>query len=336
MTFRITLICLLLQACSTPIDVRLPEDYTPRIAVGGVFQADSAWSVFLTQSLPFQTGTIPRRNLITNAVARIASEDEEPMLLTHIGGGIYSTKAEAFPKPGTAYTLTIEVPELGQASASSYAPLLERKLTAFSHIVSLDSVGVDQYGIAIEIDDKPGKNYYQLEINQLGPVCLTARGRRAEDRAGYGTLALEAYFTSSNASLWDDVLYVDDPSLPNEQGDYYGAAWFSDALFDVTTESIEVTVHAQRYESVGQYFLVQVTAFSVDLFKRLRSELLHEEFVFTEDLFPGQPFQAYSNVNNGLGIFAGATNRVDRLDRNGDEWNDSDVRFGKLTACSEE
>ncbi len=321
-----------------PIDVKVSSEYTPRISVGGEFASDSAWTVHLSRSVPFQAGVIPKFDAITNAVALLTSEKGKALTLVHIGIGKYTAPTADAPEEGVSYTLSVQAPDLPEATATSYAPQLLSSVEAVGFLGIADSLNdISLYELTFLIDDTPGQNYYRADLYQLAPHCQPGDGGfRVSDRAtGHATLPRAVEFTSSHASFREYPEEVDDPSVPFVQSTYFEWVYFSDANFDGVSEPFQVTIEAVDYDTIETYFLLVITAYSVDMFRLMRTLSLLDAL----DLpFPGQPHQAYSNVVNGLGIFAGSTHHVFRPSGDGGTWRDEDVLFGRdrLKPCAED
>ncbi len=53
MRFAILLIVSSLTGCISPVELDFPDSYSSKIVVNSVFTPDSAWTVYLQQSIPY-------------------------------------------------------------------------------------------------------------------------------------------------------------------------------------------------------------------------------------------------------------------------------------------
>ena len=106
------------------------------------------------------------------------------------------------------------------------------------------------------------------------------------------------------------------------------SAFLSDQLFEATTQEFEITFEPTVFDFVSPYFILELSALSDDLFAFERSLVLHDYYLFGPNITRSSPAVVYSNVVNGLGVFAGYTSDTYRFDAEGNEWEEDLVLVG--------
>ena len=143
------------------------------------------------------------------------------------------------------------------------------------------------------------------------------------------------FFQSNSPSFHAYIEAVDDPTIPDVE-ENFGPAFFSDQLFEATAKEFEITFEPMIFESIRPYFMLVLTALSDESFAYERSFGLHDIFLSTPNILQtGNRLTVYTNIQNGLGIFAGYTSDRYWFDTEGNEWQE-DVRGigeGELLPC---
>ena len=160
------------------------------------------------------------------------------------------------------------------------------------------------------------------------PFCEDDNGGiRIEDGPGYTANYWPIAFNTNSPSFHAYIETVDDPIYPNIESVFFSAC-LSDQLFEATTQEFEITFEPTVFEFVGPYFILELSALSDDLFAFERSLVLHDYYLIGPNLTRSSPAVVYSNVVNGLGIFAGYTSDTYRFDVEGNEWQEDLVVVG--------
>ena len=83
--------------------------------------------------------------------------------------------------------------------------------------------------------------------------------------------------------------------------------------------------------------MLVVSGLSEEQVRYNRTLLLQDGYLFVADPIFTKPIDVYSNVEGGLGIFAGFTNNTYRFDLAGNAWEESEAGIGEtpLPACDE-
>ncbi len=237
------------------------------------------------------------------------------------------------------YTLGAVHPGLGSVRADSRLPRLETAL------VSIEPTNAalpydNRLRVRFSVKDLPGKSYYKLMLYQVVPLCRSRFGsnRIYDDPAGvlgYKVLTLE----SRDPSFYYDAAELDEPvDAINVVGSLFFAPVFSDLLFENATREFEIVFEPTTFETeIEPRFMLVVSGLSEKLVRYDRTFILQDEYLFVPDPIFTNPIDVYSNVEGGLGIFAGYTNNTYRFDPDGNAWEEGGVGIGShpLPACGD-
>lgn len=325
-----------LCGCETVVDLEVPGGYDSKLVVESIFSPDSLWRVELSRSVPLGDTAMPSELLVSGAVIVISGENNFHDTLRQVNHGVYKTAHFHRPEQGSVYRIQVNVDGYPQASASSWAPLLQSELLKVERSDADDSSATENYRIRFRLTDQPGRNYYHLDIFQVAPFCRDEirRNRRIGDSPRYSADYLRLIFQSNSPSLYPYPEVVDDPTFLDSE-DSFWSAYFSDQLFEATANDFEITFEARAFESIRPHFMLVLTAFSDDLFAFERTVALQDLFVGLPNIIQRYPVQVHTNVQNGLGIFAGYTSDAYRFDGDGNEWQEDvlGVGVGELEPC---
>ena len=333
------IVILLLTAvcgCETFVELEVPGGYQSKLVVGSKFSPDSLWRVEIGRSVPTRDTTLQSELMVSDAMIVIFGENNFRDTLRQVDPGVYETALGYRPEQGSMYRVQVDVDGYPQATASSSAPLLQSEFLKVEQLAADDSSATENYGIRIRLTDRPGKNYYRLDLFQVVPFCRDEiwGSRRIRDNSQYLADYSQLIFQSSSPSFYPYPETVDDPTALDTD-DWYWSAFFSDQLFEATTKEFEITFESPVFKSISPHFMLVLTAFSDDLFAFERSVALQDLFVGVPSFVQRNPIEIHTNVRNGLGIFAGYTNDTYRFDGNGDEWQEDvlGVGAGELQPC---
>ncbi|MXW65146.1 MAG: DUF4249 domain-containing protein [Bacteroidetes bacterium SB0662_bin_6] len=331
-----------LSACETVVDVAVPE-HTPQLVVHGFFSPDSVWAVRLDRSADI-TGLEDVRGLFvphaTVSVADATGSFSET--LAHAGGGIYQSISGSRPVPGVAYTLRAETPGLPAVQAVSSVPAATASIVELGRLdtsktlveVYIDSFGnreeiysSGRYRARFRITDPPGPNYYKIELFQWSPIGEErfTGYRPVEDEPGNPAEFREISFGSNDTSFrGDDYAYFfDEPELDGEY-DFYGAL-FADELFEGKTKEFEITFTARSFDTVESRYELEFSVLSADYFTYHHTALLQgsslDGIAIETALLQTPPTPLHSNIEQGLGVFAGYAVHTFGFDGEGNVWS---------------
>ena len=272
--------------CETTVDVELP-DHEPRLVINELFVADSAWRVSVTRSQGIQEADRRAAPPVENATVVIRANDRVVDTLTYTDEEIYrSLDADASqPQVGTPYTLRVSAPGFETAEATGQAP---RPVPFRIALREGEHSDVD-----VTITDPAGRdNYYALFVYEkiVGPER---------------TVRQALLFTSASPLLKDDV-QIDFGDGGRAR---YERALFTDETFQGETRRVTLRIRdletpSQLPPEVERFVIVVLASLSEASYEYQRTADLADD---TEDNPFSEPVQVFSNVNGGLGIFAGAT-----------------------------
>jgi Domain of unknown function (DUF4249) len=266
--------------CESVVGVE-PGPHTSRLVVLGLFQPGQPWDILVTRTVGTGDTTDVYDAMVTDATVEIRTAAGPLVTLGHRDRGHY-TADTALPEPGITYTLRVSAPGFAPVEATSSAP------------PPLDVVAVLTHGedgrtsVHVQYVDPAGRgDTYSIQL--LAPVDTTGGGAPALTAVGFQTDAPSI----RNESFFDSI--SEGSSRP-----LYYLALFSDVLFD----GREVTFDLDLFDESVAPTRAELTRASPAYYGYLRTLFLlqdAEENPFAEPIIP------YSNVEGGLGAFAGYT-----------------------------
>lgn len=331
MRFAILIVLSSLTGCISPVELDFPDSYSPKIVVNSVFTPDSVWTVYLQQSIPYAHKVDWEEHYILNAVVSITDGQGMTERLLHTEDGIYKSPQGHRPIPGTDYTLTVEAPSFTPVQAKSSAPELIVYLDSIEELQEPNRENVGLYEVTLSLEDQPGDHRYSIYADQVYPKCAERRRRDGLpllDNAGTGFRG--STFESAFPGLHLSPEEAEDASaepISTEGGT--SIVYFSDRLFEQEVAKINLTLEVRHYETVAPYFMVVVSSWSRELWDYYISYSRSTGFDYEYFLASPRPIPVITNVENGLGYFAGMTEKSFRSDRQGREWTDEQARLGK-------
>ena len=331
------LLAFVLCGCETVVDITIPSDYQSKIVVEGEFTPDSLWTIRIGKSVPLNEPSVNNDPLfVIDAVAVVSPGGSAGDTLQHIEQGLYRTTRSLYPLAGQRYDLVVNAPGLPTVETSSWAPPLESELVNVRPHAAQDTTSMGQVSVHLRLKDTPEKNYYEITLDQVVLVCehITRFGNShtiINDTPGNTTQYQKIEFESAAPFLRGATDAVDNPFSPPGNGIFYGYALFGDALLDDSLQDIVININPWAFEAIEPLFMMTVTILSVELFAYERSLLLHDAYLLGSHLFASAPVEVYSNIQNGLGIFAGYTRDTYWFDAEGEPWEEDAIGVGQET-----
>lgn len=291
-TLKVIWVALSIMSCETVVDIDIPLE-KPKLVVNSVFSPDSVWQVQISRSrhilndLPF-----PK---VEDAQVRVYdSNDDLVATLVHKGGGVY--RDDTSPSSGSSYTLKVETATESNTFAISQIPVV---VPITSVEVELDTSGFQFNYQEVEMtvnfsDPQTEKNYYLLKVLQEGYYI--------------------DYRTKDTVNFRSEISFTPvDPAYENDYDSRTGML-FNDNLFNGKDYGFLVKINPFFLKPDNEFGAtrVDVILFSV-------SEEYYQYFTTKnlQDYTSGDPFaqpvQVFTNVENGLGIFAGYDKSIFRL-----------------------
>ncbi len=323
-----------LSACETVVEVAVPE-HTPQLVVHGFFSPDSVWAVRLDRSADITGFEDVRQLFVPNATVSVADANGSfSETLAHAGDGIYQAASGNRPAPGVAYTLRAEAPGLPAVQAVSSVPAATASIVELERFddAGNDRIPFEQYSLRLRVEDYPGANYYKLKLFQWSPVGEERFPgyRPVEDEPGNPTEFREIRFGSNDTSFRDDnyAYFFDEPDLDGV--DSFSGALFADELFEGKAKEFEITFTARSFDTVESRYELEFSVLSADYFTYHHTALLQgntlDGIAIEAALLQTPPTPLHSNIEQGLGVFAGYAVHTFGFDAEGNVWTGEEER----------
>ena len=290
-----------LLGCETVVDVAVPES-SPILVAQGFFTADSAWAVRVQRTIAFTSAQKP--SLVNDAIVEVWREGGPPFALAWADSGSYYS-AGPRPNAGDLYEIRVSTSQgevlTGNDVLPALPPLIEHK-ARFVESDGSEDKGRRVVDVELTLDDPEGASeFYALFLVQLR---LTEDKRNNQWQPQPPSLFL---FESNDPALGEsDLDFLD---LDKKQ--YYEAV-FTDEVFDGSIYTIDFSFEYDL-PSLGAEFithrgfavlLLSVSEHFYEYWKTANRQAFTNENPFSE------PLRVHSNLNGGLGIFAGFQFRV--------------------------
>lgn len=289
--FKIFLIILplILISCVKEVDYDIPP-LKQQVVVNGLFCPDSVFSIHV--SLSSSTNAAP--NFVENATVEIFKENISIGLLSYVDNGWYKTSVK--PVVGKSYKLVVSVPNFESVEALSYVPTLPLNISSTYYITSNVPEYSNNGGIPgqfptdtkIIFDDDPNHlNYYEIGENRF---------------------------------LFEQTMETDLSILSDSELDFNPKTYFfSDINFNGSTKSLVLRKGGlalldpwgNTYADPFYFLKFKICSAEYYSFRKSWTRHFHNQ---NSDLnlndpltliFLGDPVEMYTNVSNGLGVFAG-------------------------------
>ncbi len=288
--------------CESIVELDFPGGYESKLVVNSEFSPDSIWTVYLHKSVPYARTVEWEDHYVTEAKVTISNEDGVSEKLIHRGAGVFESALGLKPLQNVGYILRVDAAPLQSVTASSQAP----ELTAVFHSIRANQQAdaAASYTFTFSLADQLGPDRYSIVAAQLYPACRSKDGyvRYGQSQTG-STDYTGTHFESSFPALRHEITDVEDGSSPSFMNDDFGSyAYLSDEHFEGETVEIVLTLRADHFADLRPYFRVVVTNWSQELWDYYVSVFRHDPFY--EDIFSERRTTVYSNIDNGLGVFA--------------------------------
>jgi len=268
-------------ACERSIP--FPETNTPSVLVANsLFTKDSIWTVQLSQSVAIDSAV--NFNFIPNGQIEIKNLDNNlSTLLKHQEDGIY-TSAAFLPTSEATYELSAQAD--GFQSIQAINTLPKDFVINLKKFQRSEYLKQPNYLFDIEIKDEPNTaNFYLIQIQ----YTLKKEGELFYEKARHFSFDIN----SDN-----ETVVVDHAALKQ--------SYLSDANFNGQTYTSQIGAASSLLSMIE--LADELTAF-ISVYSISEAGYLYEKsverFENAENELFVEPFGVFSNINNGLGIFAG-------------------------------
>lgn len=267
------------------------EQTKPKLVINSLFTTDSIWKIDLSNSLSIIDNAYP--GPVSGATVEILDENGNLVeALSEVSPGKYESPTQLKPVVGVTYQARAALPNYTTITATNQTPS-PIAILSVDTVRVVDSDGYENMEITVNFQDAPGEeNYFVLAMPISGYYT-------------YGTDTTRySYFSSMQTSdpAVSQAYDVEPGSTP-----YYNQLLLSDQLFSGQSYSLKFTVDGYPWSSGGyEDYSVDLLFYSCskEFFRYLVS---FEAYKNVEGNPFAQPVQVFSNVENGFGIFAGAS-----------------------------
>ncbi len=285
------------------------ENKPPRLVLNGVMRPDSVFEIALSNSLGFiDIGEIAP---VTNGTVGVYNESNVLIdELQHLGEGIY--RGSMMPQIGERYTVRAAAPSFTEITALDIIPE-PVPIADWDTLTVTDNNDpfwdFQEIKVSFSISDPVATaNFYHLEIFMvqeyyLEPVYDPFTGEFSYDTIYYPEPVEQKVGFSFN----DPVLTAEYDNTLGENWVYADAVTFTDELFNGNTRTFSVNMNYYGIggeSGIGGRFELRLSSVSRDLGQYLRTRARYE--YVSGDPF-SEPVQVFSNIENGLGIWGGAS-----------------------------
>ncbi len=281
------------------------EDAKPRLVLNGVFSADSTFSVELSNSQGYvSNGSL---NTISNGKVAVFNENGELVdSLEHAGDGIYTGTALA--QANALYEVRASAGAFGSIYAIDLAPFtvpIATWDTATISVTEYDNT-VDKLQIEFTINDPAGtENFYVIEVFNTQLYYIDYQYDPQTGMTIMDTIYYEEPYRSLTGFTTSDQILLSNTELELAETMYYSNSLaFNDALFDGNLQGFKILVETYYTQVSGTSLELRLTSCSEAYYKYKRTL---ENYYYTEGDPFAQPVQVFSNIENGLGIWAGSS-----------------------------
>lgn len=269
--------CVFFVACQEDIPINI-DGQQPQLVVFSLNDVEESFEVRVARTRVLNDSLSPLTVDEPNVRLFYSNGVEIPM---YNDFGVWSSR-EVLPEAGKSYRLTVSHPYFNSVSAFASFPNPPRKVESFIiPNVQTDSMGFDYDELNVWVEDNPNEdNFYQIQLYYFN----NARNEFVP-------------FAPDNISD-DNVGVIRTPE---------GAFVFNDEMRNGQTIKLAFTFNALTATREPRY-IVELSNLSNDMYRFLRTQSLYNRYNVTVEYFSlYNPIQVFSNIENGVGIFAGKT-----------------------------
>jgi len=285
------ILCSTFFSCRKVIDMDI-ADSEKHLVVNCLLSTDSVLNMYVGRSLGLLEDDYNSNSLVNNATIQLFEDGVFVEELQFCGTPEYelvnSYKSTITPKIGSTYSIEVSAPGYPTVSANCVIP--ERvEIGSLSTYFTINEWGEEILQMSIGLNDNAAtENYYQIGLSSINTY-------------EYYDYELDSLITySQKEDLW---AYPVDPWLDNIANTSENGLSFSDATFNGTNIVLNLSTYIYSYNTNETKILIDLYSISKEYYNYLKSKSLYEE----SDPAFSEPVQIFSNIENGLGIFAGAS-----------------------------
>lgn len=290
----------LFTGCEKEINIDI-VDFKPKIVVNALFQGGKKWNVEISKSKNVLAPA--EEDKLDKAIVKILEvETGKSYFLESTGNGRYSSNRELI-KSGMEYEIKAAFPGLETVSARAKVPEPVVAKVTFAETLIFN----DKLALRVDfdiIDDPADNNYYIYEILNVFPNAPFDPN---------ATPFLESPIKSWLSSVDGNTGYINDTSVKQSKlfltdNNFRGSILNTSLVSFVEYQDINPQQPAQldKADYIPDFSRskLKVTAASEEMFKYYKSlELVIQKRALNSSI--STLIKPYSNIDNGLGIFAG-------------------------------
>ncbi len=281
-------------SCEKVLYIDLPEG-EKHIVVNGVLNPDSLLKVKISKS----QGILDESKTVylQNAQAKLYENDVYIEDMNYKRDGFFLSSIN--PVPGRTYRIDVDYPGFNFVTAENVLPEKNNIVSSEASFVVLseeifDDFIFEEYGIKCKVqfeDDVNIKNYYFIGI-------MTERRIQFEYQIGTDEYSYDSYDYIES----DDIVFNSGNSDFKIEG--FSGKVFTDDIFNGKFKTINFSFPVYNISDIPESnkFTFCLASISEDLYKYIISYNKNRK---NGDNPFAQPVQIYSNVENGIGLFAG-------------------------------
>lgn len=262
------------------------DRYEQQLILNGIFTKDDFFTVRVSKTLNI-LDTID--DAIKDANVFLYANNIIIDTLTHYTDGVYSS-TKTKPQEGVLYTISAENSIFTKIYAENILP---------SKIIPTKIEQTDNAGV-----DDEGYTYSQIKINFTDPKFTNDF---------YEVALFKSFYIDDEEKITPYNLFSNNPIFINEGDVEYHPAYlpFSDEL--ITNENCCLTFNYYSHSS-NSTLILHFRTVSEDYYKYKKRLILHLNNQ-NSDIWDGvgEPIQMYSNIQNGVGIFASYQVSIDTI-----------------------
>ncbi|MBI2968605.1 MAG: DUF4249 domain-containing protein [Bacteroidetes bacterium] len=275
-------VTIIISACEMVVDIDMP-DHKPVLVINSLFNSDSIFRVAVSHSIGIQEDASDITN-IENATIEILENNISLGSLSWLPIGFYTNPLIKITA-GASYEIRVSAGDYPAVTSTNTIPLA--KMIIIKQVkdsVKIGEAQMEQYvtEVTIEIPDQAAEvNFYAIQIY-------------AED----------TFYSSWDDSVWVNSYFLNlstrDPVLGQTE-EYTQMLKFSDELFNGKNYSAIFYFEETDKNSIDSVFLYFYSLSSSYYYYSVTKDLYYR----THNNPFSEPVQVYTNIENGLGIFAG-------------------------------
>jgi len=286
----ISLVITIFSSCIKEVHIPI-ENKQSKLVLNGLFNTDSLWNVELSVSkYIYDTAAI---ELVDDAQVIVSDTKGNSFELLNVGEGEYQSLTEK-PIIGEVYSIEATHDTHENISSTNQLPsTIEVNEITWDEEVFIE--GTLSRKVSINFEDTQEKEFYLIKLSsEVTESFNDPIGGQSESF----TMNQDIYFTMQNSPLTDG------------NSEWMRSLTFSDESFNGTNYTVNLIVDEWYFtNSEDEFFSRKVENVKISI-SRVSQEYYwyqrsFEAYSSSQGGLFSQPVQVYTNIENGLGVFAG-------------------------------